>query len=61
MNDYIMNESGIHILFVYTPCQNHEEFRQFPLYLILDLISSAVDRGFESRSGQTKKYKIGIC
>jgi hypothetical protein len=56
-----MNESGIHILFVYTPCQNHEEFRQFPLYLILDLISSAVDRGFESRSGQTKKYKIGIC
>ena len=23
--------------------------------------SSAVDRGFESRSGQTKDYKIGIC
>ena len=22
---------------------------------------SAVDRGFESRSGQTKDYKIGIC
>jgi hypothetical protein len=48
-------------LFVCTPCQNHEEFREFPLYLILDLISSAVDRGFEPRSGQTKKYKIGIC
>ena len=25
------------------------------------LVSSAVDRGFESRSGQTKDYKIGIC
>jgi hypothetical protein len=23
--------------------------------------SSAVDRGFESRSGQTNDYKIGIC
>ena len=25
------------------------------------LASSAVDRGFESRSGQTKDYKISIC
>jgi len=25
------------------------------------LASSAVDRGFEHRSGQTKSYKIGIC
>ena len=25
------------------------------------LASSAVDRGFESRSGQTKDYTIGIC
>ena len=25
------------------------------------LASGAVDRGFESRSGQTKDYKIGIC
>jgi hypothetical protein len=25
------------------------------------LSSSAVDRGFESRSGQTEDYKIGIC
>ena len=23
--------------------------------------SSAVDRGFESRSGQTKDYIIGLC
>jgi len=23
--------------------------------------SSAVDRGFEARSGQTQDYKIGIC
>jgi hypothetical protein len=25
------------------------------------LTSSAVDRGFEPRSGQTKDFKIGIC
>ena len=25
------------------------------------LASSAVDRGFEPRSGQNKDYKIGIC
>jgi hypothetical protein len=25
------------------------------------LVSSAVDRGLEVRSGQTKDYKIGIC
>ena len=25
------------------------------------LAASAVDRGFEPRSGQTKDYKIGIC
>ena len=25
------------------------------------LSSSVVDRGFESRLGQTKNYKIGIC
>ena len=25
------------------------------------LTSNAIDRGFESRSGQTKDYKIGIC
>ena len=25
------------------------------------LASSEVDRGFESRLGQTKDYKIGIC
>ena len=25
------------------------------------LTSSAVDRGFEPRSGQTKDYEIGIC
>ena len=25
------------------------------------LVSSAVDRGFEPQSGQTKDYEIGIC
>jgi hypothetical protein len=29
--------------------------------IISMLASSAVDRGFEPRSGQTKDYEIGIC
>jgi hypothetical protein len=29
--------------------------------MISVLASSAVDRGFEHRSGQTKDYTIGIC
>jgi hypothetical protein len=29
--------------------------------MVSGLSSSAVDGGFESRSGQTKDYKIGIC
>jgi hypothetical protein len=29
--------------------------------LIKRSVSSAVDRGFEPRSGQTKDYKIGMC
>ena len=32
---------------------------QFVLLSVLS--SSMVDRGFESQSGQTKDYKIGIC
>ena len=29
--------------------------------MVCMLTSSAVDHGFEPRSGQTKDYKIGIC
>ena len=29
--------------------------------LIKRSVASAVDRGFEPRSGHTKDYKIGIC
>jgi len=29
--------------------------------MVAVLASSAVDRGYEPRSGQTKDYKIGIC
>jgi hypothetical protein len=29
--------------------------------MVIVLPSSAVDRGLEHRSGQTKDYKIGIC
>jgi hypothetical protein len=29
--------------------------------MVLVLASSAVDCGFEPRSGQTNDYKIGIC
>jgi hypothetical protein len=29
--------------------------------MVIVLASSAVDREFEPRSGQTKDYKIGMC
>ena len=29
--------------------------------IVIMLVSSVVDRGFESRSGETKAYNIGIC
>ena len=29
--------------------------------MVSELASSLVDRGFETRSGQTKDYNIGIC
>ena len=29
--------------------------------MVIVLASSVVDRGFRSRSGQTKDYQIGIC
>ena len=29
--------------------------------MISVIVSNAVDRGFEPRSGRTKDYKIGIC
>ena len=29
--------------------------------MVSELASSAIDCGFESQSGQTKDYKIGIC
>ena len=31
------------------------------IVMVSVLVSSAVDRGFDSRSGQTKDYEIGIC
>ena len=31
------------------------------IHMVCVLASSAVDRGLEPRSGQTKDYKIGIC
>jgi hypothetical protein len=31
------------------------------IFIFSMLVSSAVDSGFEPRSGQTKDYKIGIC
>ena len=31
------------------------------IVMVSVLVSSAVDRGFDPRSGQTKDYEIGIC
>ena len=37
------------------------EFNRIGGVMVSVLASSAVDRGFEPRSGQTKHYNIGIC
>ena len=36
-------------------------WNRFGGVMVSVLFSSAIDRGFESRSGQTKYFKIGIC
>ena len=42
-----------HVSFVY--------FNRIGGVMVSVLAWNAVDRGFESRSGQTKDYEIGIC
>ena len=37
------------------------DFNRISGVMVSMLASSAVDRGFEPRSGQAKDYKIGIC
>jgi hypothetical protein len=37
------------------------DFNRIGGVMVSVLASSAVDRGFKPRSGQTKDYKIGIC
>ena len=37
------------------------KFNQIGGVMVSVFSSSVVDRGFETRSGQTKDYKIGIC
>ena len=44
----------------------HQEWHQYKEnhirgVIVSVLASSAVDRGFEPRAGQTKDYKIGFC
>ena len=43
---------------MYLVCEN--TIHSF-IHMVCVLASSAVDRGLEPRSGQTKDYKIGIC
>ena len=42
-------------------CGNINQKHGFGGLMVGMLASSAVDRRFEPRSGQTKDYKIGIC
>jgi hypothetical protein len=39
----------------------HKKRNRIGGVMVSVITSSAVDRGFEPRSGQTKDYKIGIC
>ena len=54
--------------FIAWPSRCHDRIQYFLFFLyriggvmVSVLASSAVDCGFEPRSGQTKDYKIGIC
>ena len=40
---------------------NYFNFNCISGLIVSMLATSEVDHGFESRSGQTKDYKIGIC
>jgi hypothetical protein len=42
-------------------CNYAAKFNRIGGVMVSGLASSAVDREFEPRSGQTKDYKIGIC
>jgi hypothetical protein len=53
---------NIYILFVlYRWKNNRNDVDRIGGVMVSLLAISAVDRGFESRLGQTKDYKIGIC
>ena len=40
---------------------SHDMLNHIGSVMVSLLASSAVDRGFEPRSGQTKDYEISIC
>ena len=54
-----MNESKQHEHIVRKTMPSH--CNRIDGVMVSVLVPSAVDRGFEPRSGQTKDYKIGIC
>ena len=49
------------ILFLYYIQNRMYNYMYISGVMVSVLTSSAVDRGFELRSGQAKDYKIGIC
>jgi hypothetical protein len=56
LNDRISFISPCKTLKQYLKVRNHID-----RVIVVVLVSSAVDRGFESLSSQTKDYEIGIC
>ena len=48
-------------LVLITTTHKHFSSNRIGGVMVSVLASSAVDRGFEPRSGQTKDYEIGIC
>ena len=55
--------SGVLLLPLTNKTDHHDitEIDHMGGVMVSVLASSAVDRGFEPRSGQTKDYEIGIC
>jgi hypothetical protein len=64
-----INDSLIYVCFCYCRFTNNtlhgvtirRHFNRIGGVMVSVLASSEVDRGFESRSGQTKDYEIGMC
>jgi hypothetical protein len=61
MSEWLLFNANSAIFQLHYARGNINQKHGFGGVMVGELASSAVDRGFEPRSGQTKDYEIGIC